>query len=511
MTLDVVVAGGGPTGLMLACELRLAGAQPVVLERLSEPSPQPKANGLGGRVVQTLDYRGLLQRFSAQARYAGPAPSFPFGGVGLNLAALDGAPSLHVLLLPQLRLERLLGERARELGVDIRRGHDLLAHRQDDGGVTLDVRGPDGRYRLRTRYLVGCDGGESLVRKQADIAFPGATDRRLTRIGRVTLAPSAIVPGSEDVAVPGAGRLRPGWNFTPRGAVTVASFEPGVHAVAVGEDDPGPVDLGAPMTIDELQASARRVLGADLPIDQAHWLSRFVLQSRLAERYSLGRVLLAGDAAHLFSGGGGAPLNVALLDAVNLGWKLAAQVRGAAPAGLLDTYHTERHAAGERALMHTRAQSALLGSSVEAAALRGLFGELLQDQQPLRRIADMISGADIRYAMPGDGAQAHPLLGRFAPDLPLVTATGPTRVAEILRPARPVLLDLADRQALRDAAGAWRDRIEVVTARGEQPPADALLIRPDGYVAWVAALDDTDRRLQAGLRDALAAWFGAAA
>jgi 2-polyprenyl-6-methoxyphenol hydroxylase-like FAD-dependent oxidoreductase len=506
MTVDVVVAGAGPTGLMLACELRLAGVRPVVLERRAEPTQIPRANGLTGQIVEMLDCRGLLKRFRAEASYAGPFPGFPFGSVPLNFAKLGASPLLGVAI-QQPRMEALLGDRACELEVEIQRGHELIAFSQDDEGVTIDVRGPDGDYQLHTRYLVGCDGGRSLVRDRAGIGFPGTTDSEVLRLGHFAAPKAGGMFDSAEVEVPGVGRLQPGWNRTPRVRFIVASLQPGVHIVGVRENDQSAIDLATPMTLDEFQASVRRVLGADLPLGEPIWLSRTVSQARLAQTYRAGRVLLAGDAAHLFPAGGSA-LNVGLLDTVNLGWKLAAEVAGWAPAGLLDSYHTERHPVAERALMQTRAQAALEhASGEEGMALRALLTELVQFDQPLRHLADMLHGSDIRYPMPGGGS--HPLVGRFVPDLPLTTSDGPTRVAELLHAAKPVLIDLADRDNLRDAADGWADRIAIHSAHCDQAPADALLIRPDGYVAWVDPTDAPEGATRPGLRNALSHWFGA--
>jgi 2-polyprenyl-6-methoxyphenol hydroxylase-like FAD-dependent oxidoreductase len=547
---DVVIVGGGPTGLMLAAELRLGGTDAVVLERLPEISEIPKGNGLVGQIVPMLDYRGLLDRFRAEATYAGPVPQFSFGPLRLGFSRLDASP-LHILAIPQRRLEWVLSERLRELGGSVRRGQEMLALSRsgdelapsppgdevlapsrpgDDLGVTLDVRGPGGDYRLRTRYLVGCDGAHSLVRKQAGIGFPGVTSSEISRIGRVLLPTVVIAPGGGEADVPGVGRVRlMGTVQTPRGAYSFAPLasldknaRPGMFIFFTREEDSSaPVDPDVPMTLDELRASARRVLDADLPMTDPQWLTRTVGNSRQADRYRAGPVLLAGDAAHIFGAGGS--LNVGLLDAVNLGWKLAAQVRGWAPDGLLDSYHTERHAAGRRAILQTRAQKALSGSGEYADALRELFGELMQYSEPLRHVGTMIEGSDIRYEMPARGRPPHPLLGRLAPDLRLQTSDGETRVAELVRAARGVLLDLTDSSVagaggagpaggaglVAGAASGWSDRVSVIAARAvTQPaPAAAMLIRPDGCVAWAAGPDAPDPA--GGLHEALHAWFGA--
>jgi 2-polyprenyl-6-methoxyphenol hydroxylase-like FAD-dependent oxidoreductase len=504
---DVVIAGGGPVGLMLATELLLAGAEPVVLERLPEISQVPKGNGLIGQIVPVLDYRGLLDRFRAEATYAGPVPRFGFGQLELDLTRLGTSP-LHILAIPQRRLEALLGDRLTELGGRLRREEELTGLAQDDDGVTLEVSGPGGPGRLRARYLVGCDGAHSLVRKQAGIGFPGVTWPELSRIGRVRLPAELIVPGTGEIDVPGFGRIAPmRQHSTPRGGYSVgpvASLDktapPGLYIVHTSEPDDAPPD--GPMTLGELSASFRRVLGAELPMSEPQLLSRTVGNSRLADRYRAGRVLLAGDAAHLLGLGGS--LNAGLLDAVNLGWKLAAEVRGRAPDGLLDSYHDERHLAGHRAVMQSRAQRALSGRDEAAAGLRELMAELLSYAEPLRHVAEVLEG-DVRYTMPGHGAWPSPLVGRLAPDLPVDTPEGRTRVAELLRPARGVLLDFTP-----DGAGLDTDslagRVTVVPARMPDPPAAALLIRPDGYVAWAGHPAGPDPL--GGLPAALATWFG---
>jgi 2-polyprenyl-6-methoxyphenol hydroxylase-like FAD-dependent oxidoreductase len=515
---DVVIAGGGPTGLMLASELLLAGVQPVVLDRLPEISQVPKGNGLIGQIVPMLDYRGLLDRFRAEATYAGPVPRFGFGQLELDLARLGTSP-LHILAIPQRRLERLLGDRVAELGGSLRREQELAGLAQDDDGVTLDLRGPGGAGQLRARYLVGCDGAHSLVRKQAGIGFPGFTSSELSRIGRVRLPAKLIVAGTGEIDVPGFGRIRPiQRHSTPRGGYSIApvaaldkSAPRGLYIVWTSEENGPPGDRGdredGPMTLDELSASVRRVLGAELPMSEPQWLSRTVGNSRQADRYRAGRVLLAGDAAHLLGLGGS--LNTALLDAVNLGWKLAAQVRGQAPDGLLDSYHDERHLAGRRAIMQSRAQKALSGRDEAAAALRELVGELLRFDEPLRHVGELLEGSDVRYPMPGNGAWPHPLVGRLAPDLAVDTPEGRTRVAELLRPARGVLLDFTPDGAAASPTAGRGGQVTHVAARMAEPPADALLIRPDGYVAWAGTpVPPGSPDPLGGLPTALATWFG---
>jgi 2-polyprenyl-6-methoxyphenol hydroxylase-like FAD-dependent oxidoreductase len=522
-TADVVIVGGGPTGLMLAAELRLGGASPVVLERLPEISQIPKGNGLIGQIVPTLEYRGLAGRFRAEATFTGPVPQFAFGSLQLDFSRLGRSP-LDVMAIPQRKLEQVLDEWLRDLGGSVRRGHEVtgLSGPEDGRPVTLDVRGPDGGYQVRARYLVGCDGARSLVRKQAGIGFPGVTSSEISRIGRVSLPTVRIAGGGAQADVPGVGRVPlMVTSQTPRGAYSLApltsldkSAAPGTFIFFTREDgSSAPDGPDAPMSLDELRESARRVLGADLPMTDPQWLTRTVGNSRQADRYRAGPVLLAGDAAHIFGAGGS--LNVGLLDAVNLGWKLAAQVAGWAPEGLLDSYHAERHLAGQRAILQTRAQRALSAGGEYAAALRELFGELMQFAEPLRHVGTIMEGSDVRYEMPAGRAGPHPLAGRLAPDLRLETGGRVTRVAELVQSARGVLLDLSDpggaltaNGALAGVAAGWPGRVGVTTARPVAPPAPAaaMLIRPDGYVAWAAGPDAGN--LAGGLPEALRTWFG---
>ncbi|MEU6740684.1 FAD-dependent monooxygenase [Streptosporangium sandarakinum] len=503
---DVIIVGAGPTGLMLAAELRLAGVRPLVLERHPHRRDAPKAGGLGGQILELLRYRGLLERFEAACPGPPPAPRFPFGGVHLDLTHLENPP-LHALPLPQQLLERLLDDRAAELGADVRRGHEVTGIGQDDAAVSVEVRGPDGPYRVSARYLVGCDGARSRVRDRAGIDFPGTVYPEVNRLAQVTLPDSVTVLGNGDLDVPGFGTVRAGFTRTDRGLFGLGSA-PGATSVSLYtiEDESVEYDDDVPMTVTELQDSVHRVLGAHLPIAGTTRLSRFTFKARQAERYRAGRILVAGDAAHLFPATGVA-LNAGLLDAVNLAWKLAADVHGRAPAGLLDTYHTERHLAGARTMLHTRAQVALRrGHDAAAEALREVFQELLLDEQPLRRMGALVAGTDIRYPMPGSGR--HPLTGTFTPDLTLHTDDGVTGVARLLHPARPVLLDLAGRPDLREAAHAWKDRVDVHTAKTDDRPADALLIRPDAHIAWAAPVDEPAETAAPALREALSTWFG---
>jgi 2-polyprenyl-6-methoxyphenol hydroxylase-like FAD-dependent oxidoreductase len=494
MTVDVVIAGGGPTGFMLASELRLGGAHAVVLERLPAPTGLSKALGLTGRAVQTFNYRGLLERFDAGFVPAAMYARFAhLGGIPLDVGRLiDSASPRHfppVVPARQAQVEEVLEERARELGAQIRRGHELVGVSQNEDEVTIDVRGPDGPYRLTARYLVGCDGARSLVRQQSGIGFPGTPPTMLARLGDVTLDEPDSVP---------VGMLR-----TAAGGFTVTPLGEGVHRVVVSEWGQD-ADRDTPPTLDELRTSVRRVLGVDIPMSQPRWLSRFTDAARQADRYRAGRVLVAGDAAHIQLPAGGPGMTTGLQDAANLGWKLAAQIRGWAPPGLLDTYHAERHPVGERMLAFARAQGVLLAPGDHVSALRDLMGELLTHDHTLRYVVDRQLGLDIRYAY--GGSPAHPLIGGWAPDLTLTAGNGNARLATLMHGAQPLLLDLTPDGRLRDAAAGWKDRVQITTARSDEP-LDGILVRPDGYLAWAASSGDGQI---SDLHRALATWFGAA-
>ncbi|PWI45651.1 FAD-binding monooxygenase [Streptomyces sp. ICBB 8177] len=493
---------------MLAAELRLAGANVLVLDRREGPGDTPRASGMNGRIVQLLRYRGLLDGFSEGGRGLVPSPSIPFGGMQLDLGRLPDSP-LQALHLPQPRLERLLDARARDLGARVLRGRTVTGLTQDETAVTAHVSGPDGTDAITARYLVGCDGGWSRVREAAGIAFPGTAYPEVNRLAQVPVPDALTLRDDGGLDVPGLGRLRAGFTRTDRGVFAFGALSGGDLLVQTTEDESVTDEGDVPMTLDELRASIRRVLGADLPFDGATRLSRYRFQARLAERYREGRVLLAGDAAHQFPATG-IGLNVGMLDAVNLGWKLAAVVHGRVPDVLLETYHDERRFAGERTMLQTQAQVALRRSHDAAGdALREVFRELCADEGALRRIAALVAGTDVRYRLPNPNG--HALSGDFAPDLSLTTGEGTTSVARLLHTARPVLLLLGEGDDLREAAYGWRDRVDVVSATTGQPPADALLIRPDAHVAWAAALGEPASAAVPALRDALARWFGAPA
>ncbi|MEU8010000.1 FAD-dependent monooxygenase [Micromonospora parva] len=497
--IDVVIVGAGPNGLMLACELALAGVHPLVLERHAAPTGEARANGLVGQVVRLLDRRGLYARLSGESTPPVPQPAFTFGAFPLDLTVLTENPH-YVLGVPQAQLEAALAARAVELGVDLRRGHEVVDLHQRPDGVEVDLA--DGT-QLSCRFLVGADGGRSAVRRLAGIDFPGVTnDRSISRTATVSVPASSVDPETSGLRVPGYGVVPPFQHTrTPRGLIAWAPF-PGRPAILSTTEWPDtPIDDETPMNLAELRASVARVLGADIPLDapDGPGLLRRLTggNTRIAARYRAGRVLLVGDAAHVHPAIGGPGLNLGLQDAVNLGWKLAATVRGWAPQGLLDTYETERRPVAERVVMSTQAQSALIRPGDEITGLRELFAELLRKPEVTGHIAALMSGADIHY--PADPAD--PLAGRCAPDVIVHGDHGPMRLAELARTARPLLLDSTDTYA--EVAAPWRDRVDVVTGHLEGTAATALLVRPDCFIAWSAGDVDT-------LRASLAHHFGSA-
>jgi 2-polyprenyl-6-methoxyphenol hydroxylase-like FAD-dependent oxidoreductase len=502
---DLVIAGGGPTGLMLACEVSMAGRRPLVLERLPEITERNRANGLVGQVVRLLDHRGLYQRITGTAEPPQPVPYFYFGAMQMQLQDLPDNP-LYTLPVPQRRVEEVLEQRATELGVQIRRGHELTGLSQDPDGVDIQVAAPDGAFRLRARYLVGADGGHSLTRKLAGIGFPGVTrDDTVSRFAYVTVPADVVDPSTGGLNVPGYGPIPPfQLHRTERGIFGYAPFPGRPARVFTREWEPG-TTLDQPMTLAELQDSVRRVLGVGLPLAEPTGegpyvpLRRTSDNTRLAERYRNGRVLLVGDAAHVHSAIGGPGLNLGLQDAANLGWKLAAVLRGSARAELLDTYDSERRQSGLRVIMYSQAQRVLMSPGPAVTALRELFGEFLAEAANRRRIAAMMAGSDIRYDM---GPDPHPLCGYFLRDFSVSTESGRTRLAELARSARPLLLNLTGNPAFVETATGWKDRVDLITAQADVSAA-ALLIRPDGYVAWAA-----DTAEPHGLRAALTRWFG---
>ena len=478
----VVIAGGGPTGMMLAGELTLAGVDAVVVE----PRPGPefvgsRSRGLHARTIEVLDQRGIADRF-LEAGQAMQVQSF--AGVPLDISDF---PTRHNygLALAQKEFERILAAWIEELGVRTLREREVTGVRQDDAGV--DVRLSDGRS-LRASYVVGCDGGRSLVRKAAGIEFTGWDASVSSLIAEVEL------------------REEPAWGIhhDENGTQAIGKLDDGARAgIVVTEPYAG--QAGEP-TLQELSRVLVAAFGTDYGAHNPTWISRFTDATRQAATYRQGRVLLAGDAAHVHYPVGGQGLNLGVQDAVNLGWKLAQVVDETSPESLLDTYDAERHPVAARALQHTMAATALARSDARVDAVRSILAGLLTLDEPRKRLPGAISGLDIHY----DLGPGHPLLGRRMPDLDLVTPAGPLRLYTLLHAARPVFVDLARPGGIDLPPGA--DRVQLVEAEhvgalelpvvGAVPTPTAVLVRPDGHVAWVGD------RTRAGLREALASWFG---
>jgi 3-(3-hydroxy-phenyl)propionate hydroxylase len=482
----VVIAGGGPTGLMLAGELALVGVDVAVVERReSQDLRGSRAGGLHSRTIEVLDQRGIAERFLSQGQV------FQVAGFSFIPLDISDFPTRHNygLALRQNHIERILADWVGELPVKFYRGREVIGLAQDETGV--DVELSDGAS-LRAKYLVGCDGGRSLIRKQAGIDFPGWDASTSYLIAEVEMADE------------------PAWG--------VRRGEKGVNALGKLEDEKRvgvvlvepQVGQGDEPTLSNLRDALIAVYGKDFGVHNPSWLSRFSDMARQAASYRDRRVLLAGDAAHVHAPSGGQGLNIGVQDAVNLGWKLAQVVKGTSPESLLDTYHAERHPIGARVLRLTMAQTALGRGDDRTEALRETMTELLQMGEPRKRYAAMMSGLDVHY----DLGEGHPLLGRRMPDLELVTANGPLRVFTLLHDARPVLLNLGEPGAEPSGFDVtpWVHRVQLIDAKyvgtWELPvlgvvtaPTD-VLIRPDGYVAWVGDLT------QQGLAEALTTWFG---
>jgi 3-(3-hydroxy-phenyl)propionate hydroxylase len=478
----VVISGGGPTGLMLAAELALAGVDVAIVER--RPSQEligMRAGGLHSRTIEVLDQRGIADRFLSQGQV--------FRVAGCQMIALDISdfPTRHNYLLQlwQNQIERILAEWVGELAVTIYRGRDVTGFTQDDSGV--DVAVSDGQS-LRAEYLVGCDGGRSLIRKAAGIAFPGWDPTTSWLIAEVEMA------------------AEPKWGVhqDALGMHAIGKVENGRSARIVLTEPQ--LRLDSEPTLRDVSEALVAIYGTDFGIHSPTWVSRFTDMARQAAAYRDRRILLAGDAAHVHPPMGGQGLNIGVQDAVNLGWKLAQVVKRTSPESLLDTYHTERHPVASRVLHNTMAQVALRRTDERTKALNDIVSEFLRMDEPRRRIATEMSGLGVHY----DLGVGHPLLGRRMPDLDLVTADGPLRVFPLLHHARPVLLNLG-------APGGfditpWADRVQLIDAKhvgtwdlpaiGTVTAPTAVLVRPDGCVAWVGDLT------QVGLADALTTWFG---
>jgi 3-(3-hydroxy-phenyl)propionate hydroxylase len=492
----VVIAGGGPTGLMLAGELALAGVGVAIVERrATQDLPGSRAGGLHARTIEVLDQRGIADRFFAEGKVAQVCG---FAGVRLDISDF---PTRHPygLGLWQKHIERILAGWVEELEVPVYRGRDVTGFVQDDAGV--DVELSDGGS-LRAAYLVGCDGGRSVVRKAAGIGFPGWDATTSNLIAEVELAEEPEMGMRRDArGTHGIGRVE----YEIRDGEAVFKDE-GPFRVMVTEAQPG---SASEPTLRDVSEALISVYGTDYGVHSPIWISRFSDMTRQAAAYRERRVLLAGDAAHVHSPVGGQGLNTGVQDAVNLGWKLAQVVHGTSPDSLLDTYHAERHPVAARVLRTTMAQIALQRPDDRLEALRDSVTELLSMDEPRVRFGAMMSGLDIRYDF---GEEGHPLLGRRMPDLDLVTADGPVRVFTLLHEARPVLLNLGEPGGFD--IGPWTGRVQRLDAQydgtwelpafGEVTAPPAVLIRPDGYVAWVG------EPAEPGLAEALTTWFGSA-
>jgi len=469
---DVIVVGGGPTGVMLANELKPHGVDVLVLERDAEPTEVVRARGLHARSLEVLDQRGLLEPFLALGR------RHPLGGyfAGTTKPAPERLDTTYpfVLSIPQTTTERLLVEHATAIGVEIRRGHEVVGLSQDDHAVTVELA--DGT-RLRSRHLVGCDGGRSAVRKLAGIDFPGEPSRTETLLGEVELTASPETVASV-VAEVRKTCLRFG----------VAPFGEGLHRVVVPADGVAE-DRTTPPTLDEVRRQLRAFAGTDFGVRSARWLTRFGDATRLAERYRSGRVLLAGDAAHVHPPTGGQGLNLGLQDAVNLGWKLAAEVNGWAPGGLLDSYQAERRPVAADVLDNTRAQMLLMSAEPGPLAVRKLLAELMRFDEVNRHLVEKIIAVGVRY----DFGEGPDLLGRRLRDVTLERG----RLYDLLHEGRGLLLD----QTGDLSVAGWSDRVDHVVDVSGELDVPAVLLRPDGHVAWAG--DD-----QHDLLDHLPRWFG---
>ncbi|GAB3182936.1 rifampin monooxygenase [Streptomyces incanus] len=472
---DVIVVGGGPTGLMLAAELRLQGVRVLVLEKGAGPSGHARALGLHVRSVEVMDQRGLLERFLALGK------QYAVGGffAGIDKGWPERLDTAHgyVLGIPQPVTERLLTEHAVALGAEIRYGCELVGLSQDADGVTAELT--DGT-RLRTRYLVGCDGGRSTVRKLLGVGFPGEPSRVETLLGEVELD---VPPETLVAVVTEVRKTQFRFGVIPEGD--------GVYRVIVPAEGVAE-DRTVPPTLDELRRQLRAFAGTDFGVHSPRRISRFGDATRLAESYRTGRVLLAGDAAHIHPPTGGQGLNLGIQDAFNLGWKLAAEVAGRAPEGLLDSYQTERRPVAADVLDNTRAQMLLLSAEPGSQSVRRLLSELMDFEDVNRYLIEKITAIGVRY----DFGEGHELLGRRLRDVGLKRG----RLYELMHGGRGLLLD---QTGGRLSVEGWADRVDHVVDVSEELDVPAVLLRPDGHVAWVGE-DQRD------LLGRLPRWFGAA-
>ncbi|WP_147944902.1 rifampin monooxygenase [Microbispora hainanensis] len=468
---DVVIAGCGPTGAMLAAELRLHDVRVLVVDKETEPKSFVRIVGLHIRSIELMAMRGLLERILPHGRRR------PAGGffAAIDKPAPTGLDSAHAYLLgiPQPVIERLLEEHATELGAQVRRGCAVAGFEQDDEGVTVELS--DG-LRLRSRYLVGCDGARSTVRKLLGVGFPGEPSRNETLMGEMHVG----VPQEEITAT------MAGIRETPR-SFWLRPFGGGVYSVLVPALGTG--DRAEPPTLEDFRQALRAIAGTDFGVHSPRWLSRFGDATRLAERYRAGRVLLAGDAAHIHPPIGGQGLNLGVQDAVNLGWKLAAQVRGWAPDTLLDTYQAERRPVAADVLDNTRAQRELMSPEPGAQAVRRLLTELMDFEEVNRYLIEKITAIGVRY----DFGEGPGLLGRRLPDIEVKQG----RLYDLLRRGRGLLLDRTGRLT----AGGWPDRVDHLADPAAALDVPGVLLRPDGHVAWIG---DDQRDLDVHLRR----WFG---
>lgn len=500
MDAPVIVVGAGPAGLTLAAELRLGGADVILLDKLTEPSGESRGLGFTARTMELFGLRGLLPKFGViETSSLGH-----FAGLPLDYSILPGA-HFGARGIPQARIEAVLADWAAGLGVRARRGWTATGLADHGDHVDLDVDTPSGRRQLRCRYAVGCDGGRSTIRKAAGFHFPG-TD-------------ASIEMFLADVAGCGLRTRRIG-ERRPGGMVMSAPVGDGVDRIIVVERGTRPRQRAKPPGFAEVAGAWQRLTGEDIGAGKPLWISTFTDATRQVTQYRRGAVLLAGDAAHIHLPAGGQGLSVSVQDAMNLGWKLAGTISGWAPDELLDSYHTERHPAGARLLINTQAQGYLYQSGAEVEPLRAVFAELMDHPEVGRHLAGMVSGFDIRYDM---GPGAHPLLGMRLPNETLATMRGKIPLGELFRRGRGVLLDLTGQPASHQAAQGWSDRVDTVTAvPGELPARSALagsaalLVRPDGYVAWTQPAPRAQHPLPGAVpvldRDALASalrrWFG---